>query len=75
MRVSRRITVTRIATVYRTIFKFLRKVVRRNEVKGNLIEKGNLDEANVGGEQAEILNALLNEDFYSTAEPSSRQRK
>ena len=58
-----------------TIFEFLRRVVHRNEVKGNLIEKGNLDEDDVGGEQAEILDALLNEDFYSAAKPSSRQRK
>ena len=51
-------------------------MVRRNEVKGNLDQKkGNLDEADVGGEQAEILNALLNEECYSAAELSSRQSK
>ena len=40
-----------------------------------MIEKGNLDEADVGGKQAKILNALLNEECYSAAELSSRQRK
>ena len=80
MGLSWRITEAQIVTVHhRTIFEFLRKVVRRNKVKGNLIEKGNFDEADVGGEQAEIpaeiARRMLNEDVYSAAEPSSRQRK